>query len=252
MFKVKVALIVLILGGLALFVLQNLSPALALVILGSRTAALPLAVWILLAIFAGFLTSIALQILNYLQRRLAQRQTVAQIPRSPTSRFSQAREMPKAASRSDSGEARKSPSQPRPEREPSGRDYAATVSDWEASRPPDWNQEDDEWQIEQPPTTETPIQDFPSQAGTYEVKKEAESSDRSGSVYSYRYREAKPKQPKPQEPKPETPPSQPTGEQVYDANYRVIRPPLWEMPNPPDEDEEDWGFDFDDDDEERR
>lgn len=53
---------------------------------------------------------------------------------------------------------------------------------------------------------------------------------------------------------PEPPhPDRATGQQIYDANYRVIRPPRDEATPPPqvnsrlDARDEDWGFDFDED-----
>jgi len=55
---VRVFLLLIVLGVLVLFVLQNMTPALSLTILGMQTLALPLAVWILGAIAAGAITAL--------------------------------------------------------------------------------------------------------------------------------------------------------------------------------------------------
>ncbi len=67
---------------------------------------------------------------------------------------------------------------------------------------------------------------------TYEVNTKPKSGYRSGSVYSYNYRE---------------PSNSGVGktESVYDADYRVITPPLQQTDTKQDKD--DWGFEDDDD-----
>lgn len=54
--KKPMIILLVILGILTLFVVQNLSPALPLVFLGTTTITLPLSVWMVLAVIAGFLT----------------------------------------------------------------------------------------------------------------------------------------------------------------------------------------------------
>lgn len=56
----RFALLLLILGGLVLFVLQNWTPVLPLVILGTPSQPLPLAFWMMTAIAAGALTTIVI------------------------------------------------------------------------------------------------------------------------------------------------------------------------------------------------
>jgi hypothetical protein len=76
---------------------------------------------------------------------------------------------------------------------------------------------------------------------SYEVNQEPKTASKSGSVYSYSYRE---------------PSESGVGktEAVYDANYRVITPPYQKPPEP--EDDDDWGFEddeeFDDESESKR
>ena len=65
---IRLAIALILLGGLVLLTVQNLSPALPLVILGGSTQPLPLAVWIGGAIAAGALTTLALSALLSLAR----------------------------------------------------------------------------------------------------------------------------------------------------------------------------------------
>lgn len=103
---------------------------------------------------------------------------------------------------------------------------------------PDWKPREDEedWNIEEPPTEPTTtgeIFDRPlkeDQSKSYEVQQEPKTASRSGSVYSYSYREPK-----------DTAVNK--TEQVYDANYRVIRPPYKknaDKKTEEDDSEEDW------------
>lgn len=57
--------LLLVIGSLVALVLQNWSPVLPLVLLGTTTIALPLAIWISVFIGAGVLTSLLLQVINY-------------------------------------------------------------------------------------------------------------------------------------------------------------------------------------------
>lgn len=77
----KMLLFLVVVGGLTLFALQNLEP-ISLVILGSQTLALPLAVWILTAIAAGAITMVAIAVIQrasaaWSQPPLRRRQTAA-------------------------------------------------------------------------------------------------------------------------------------------------------------------------------
>jgi len=70
---ISLVLLLVIVGGLTLFALQNWSPSLSLVFLGSPTLPLPLAVWILLGLAAGVMTGLSIAALfrwySYLEAR---------------------------------------------------------------------------------------------------------------------------------------------------------------------------------------
>ena len=221
---IQILLLFVLVGGLSLLVLQNLSPVLPIVFLGMKTQALPVAAWILGAIAAGFLTSWCLQFFSYLQRRsLLVR--IRQLEASPSPAAGKRRETDQTASRQSY-----TPPPPEPETPTSDDTSEEWDSDWEVEEAP----EDDDWEFEEEPKRpsrqETVIQD----SREYEVKQEPKSRTVTGSVYSYSYRE---------------PSSSGAGrsEAVYDANYRVITPPYRDSDNPTrntsnQEEEDDWGF----------
>ncbi|MEM9448500.1 MAG: LapA family protein [Cyanobacteria bacterium P01_E01_bin.6] len=71
-------LLILFVGSLVIFTLENMSPVVPLVILGSQTQALPLAIWLVGAIALGVLTTLLVAGLM---------QVATSLPRSRTSRF---------------------------------------------------------------------------------------------------------------------------------------------------------------------
>lgn len=221
----RIVLLLLLGGGLALFVLSNLSlPVLPLVFLGMETPALPLTVWIGIAIAAGAMTSFVLQLLSYLQRVHRPLEAVDQEP--PRTRWQRderfEREVPEPETPYTPPPPNASPQTP--------------TSDWEETMDKDWNFQDEsassyreEFNRDRFP--ETPESDRQS----YDVKQQPASGHKNGSVYSYSYRDAQ----KSGVGKPDV---------VYDANYRVITPPYQKPPEPEQEDEEeDWGFEDDED-----
>lgn len=79
-------LLLAIIGGLTVFAWQNWTPAIALTFLGLQTPALPLSLWIVLAIVAGILTALVINALfitsNYLAVRDSRFRRVPAPPRS--------------------------------------------------------------------------------------------------------------------------------------------------------------------------
>src|SRR6478672_13201955 len=210
---IRIVLLLVIFGGLALLVLQNLLPV-PLVFLGTTTPTLPVGIWIVSAIALGILISSCLQGFSYLQRRSLQAR-IRQLEAEPT---------PSSASSSQSRERSETRYTP-PAQEPP---LNENLSDWEVEESDD----DEDWEIDDAPEPES-RNDAGNQQTSYEVRQEPKSSAQSGSVYSYSYRE---------------PSDSGVGktEPVYDVNYRVITPPYREATN--DEDEEDWGFEDEADD----
>ncbi len=220
---IQILLLFVLVGGLSLLLLQNLSPVLPIVFLGMKTQALPVATWILGALTAGFFTSLCLQFFSYLlMRSLLVR--IRQLEASPSPAAGKRRETEPTASR-------QSYTPPPPETPTSDDTSEEWDSDWEVEEAP----EDDDWEFEEEPKPPSRQETVIQESREYEVKQEPKSRTVTGSVYSYNYRE---------------PSSSGAGrtEAVYDANYRVITPPYRDSDNPPrdtsnQEQEDDWGFD---------
>jgi uncharacterized integral membrane protein len=213
----KILTLLLILAATIIFVLQNLEP-ISLVFLNAQIALqLPLAVWILLAVVAGMLTSALIQLLNRSNGRVQQVSFAPEEPPiSPSgSAFGEFRQ-----SRSPRYDAVDEPSYVRSEATTSSSTTTTTEkSDWDNAG------EERDWNIEEPPQENFDRQNL-------QDKETPPSSSRSSSVYSYSYREAKNKSTTPDK-----------KERIYDANYRVISPPYRQEENRKIEDEdneEDW------------
>lgn len=169
---------------LLLFALQNWSPSIQLVFLGIRSPAFPLSLWVLGAIAAGILTALAIGGLFQVTGLTAPKQV--RRPRSV--------EQPR---RSYSYQA--SP-QPDPVRQP----QPARADEEDAS---DWFDDDTSWDDAPADSSESR-----RKRTEYEVPQEPKSGSRTGSGYSYSYRDPEDTNTKMPEP-------------VVDADYRVIIPP---------------------------
>ncbi|MBD2004814.1 MULTISPECIES: LapA family protein [Cyanophyceae] len=223
----RILLVFLLLGTLALFAIQNLSP-LSIVFFGARTQALPLAVWIIVAIASGAIVSGLLQFFSYLQQRpLRSRIRKLEKLEAESTRSNWRR-------RETGDDTQQTPYTPPPPPPPETKNTESYEDDWEEDTS---TTDDDEWDFEEKPAAaDTSPQNFPEEDRTrYEVRQEPKSASRAGSVYSYSYREPK---------------NSGVGktEAVYDANYRVITPP-YQPPTPEtNQDEDDWGFEDEDED----
>jgi hypothetical protein len=212
-----VLLLLFVLVLIALLAAYNWSLVLPIVFLGMKTQALPIWLWIGLSIGAGFCTSLLLQFFNYLQNRAL------------VTRFSQRSTEPlRYHQRTETSDRQTSYTPPN---QPSNND---DESDWDAASNEDWEFEEE---TETTPSDRAAAvkDDIPD----YEARRTPTSSQTSGSVYSYSYRQ------------PEDASVGKT-ESVYDVNYRVINPPNWESDRQPEvqeesDDDDDWGFEDDED-----
>jgi hypothetical protein len=222
---IRLILLVAVLGGLTLLLVQNWSPALPLIFLGIRTQALPLAIWILFSTAAGGFTSLFVTSLFKLSNYLGSQSTKT----SSNSRFTS----PRKQSRVEESTTR------------TGTVPPPTGVKTESSRNPsdDWDMDssNDDWDFDEERSVKSTTSPKNTER-TYEQKQEPTSGNKSGSSYSYSYREPK---------------NSGVGktESVYDADYRVIVPPYQsptENQQPPQvanqAEDDDWGI-FDDDEE---
>ncbi|MDX2231297.1 MAG: hypothetical protein NW220_16790 [Leptolyngbyaceae cyanobacterium bins.349] len=255
----RLLLLLALAGALAVFTLQNLTPLLPLVFFGLRFPALPLAWWVLGAIAAGALSMLSIQILFGLSNFVTG-QTVRSRVRATANRT----ETPTEPNRWTNPAAAESVN--RGGREAPRRDRATTTDDsaWQdwrgyespssqsasprtpSPRPPVSDPGDD-W--ERPASEDwegTARQDGPRRATegrvsaddlkNFEADQSPRRGTRSGSTYSYGYREPQ-----------DTGAGKP--EPVVDADYRVIVPPYQPVaeytpppppPPPAEENADDW------------
>lgn len=201
MSKLPIAIVLVIFGGLTLFVIQNSSVSLQLVFLGMPTLALPLGVWILLAVVAGAMTNWAIALLfnwsNYLHsRELHRRSRTTQSVVDSSSR--QSTGSPAASNAVRDSFFRKDSSSPKTDAS-----TKTNTGDWEEVVP-----RSSDWEDEQISTPERR-----NDGGDRELK----DGDRAQSFYSYGSQNKS---------------NSGVGktEDVYEANYRVITPPYREEP----------------------
>ena len=216
---IRIALLLVVLGGLSLLVAQNWLPVLPLVFLGISTQALPLAVWILMSIAAGAFTSLFITGLFKLSNYFAQ------------PKLNKSRNVTRGSSAQPDEAYHSAASRPASNTESTPSDAG---DDWDSD-----STSDDDWDFEEDAdkTRNSSSQDDIRDSTNYEVKQEPKSGYRSGSVYSYNYREPK---------------NSGVGktESVYDADYRVLTPPYRETDTA--KKDEDWGFEDDEEDENER
>ena len=216
----RLGLLLVSVAVLVIFIQQNLSLVLPLTFLGTKTIALPLCLWILLALAAGGLTSGLIFML--LVPSSVQKSSVRdRLQQSNTGRSSDdfsARDVKNDRYNRDKYRD--------PDPEPARTTANATSSgDWEEDEE-NWvdgdrgKQGDRDWEDEEnwvdepidPASTSATTQEVYSTKSDYEVPQEPISNYQAGTIYSYSYRS------------PEN-----TGigrtESVNDANYVVIVPP---------------------------
>lgn len=224
----RVAILLAIVGTLGVFLVQNLTPAVALVFLGIQTPALPLSWWVLGAIAAGAATTLIIRVLfdfvGFMRgpslrasattgtRRTGESDRASN-PASG-SRFGGTRTNPRQTQTRDDdaawqdwsgyeASAARQPEPPPPPRATSSSD----ADDWEQPFSEDWEEP-----VSQPRPAAEKGRDF-------EAKQSPRQASQSGSVYSYSYQE---------------PRGSGVGrtEKVVDADYRVIVPPYRPLDGP--------------------
>lgn len=197
----RIVVLGIIVGSLILFAVQNGSVPMPLVFLGMRSPALPLPIWILGAIAAGMLTTIVISILFGLTGFTARRS----VKRTPN--------------RTQAAQSTASSYSYTPPYTPSYTEPESPRTSWKASTPAsqassedDWDEDASDWFDDSSDWDDAPRDSRPSSPRTdYEVRQQPKSEYRSGSTYSYSYRD------------PDPPAANPPD--VVDADYRVIIPP---------------------------
>ncbi len=192
MLKPPIALLLLVLLIL-LIIGQNLSPSLSIAFLGTKSIALPLGVWIGLAIAAGVVTAQAISLMLQLVRPPRSKKP----PKSPKSRS----QKPPRPIESDAQEPWDEDMSDAPPYEASVRrqPLVEEVDNSQYRQPADrypetrqWRSDQEEWDNEDEWPTHPNTTDSPSSrdvnAPAFEVQQEPTESYRTGSVYGYSYR----------------------------------------------------------------
>lgn len=250
--KVKLTIWGVILATGVIFLLQNRSPVIGIVILGSETPALPVGIWLILSAIAGLISSILLQALLGVFVPRARRPREWDDEEESEFDFREVE--------ADQRERFKTETAATPEKnEPPNRSESVNYTvgnafdnsdqDWEfPAQREDWNEMDDDWNIEEPPRPANDSRRDRADA-FYDTEADRQNRLEERSVNSNRQEPTQRNQPSSQRPfegeeisidrynQQEDESGGFNTPQVYDASYRVIRPPLWNLPE--DENEED-------------
>ncbi len=174
MILLRFLLLLAIAGFLIVFTLSNWAVPMQLVFLGIRSPAIPVSIWVLGAIASGIVTTLVITALFGLTGFTARRSIRRPNRTEPRSSGYSYTEPPTSRTKSD---------------------WEEDASDWFDDSGDDWT---------------SPPRDQPRRTD-FEAPQAPKSGSRSGSTYSYRYRESDPPEPKRSD--------------VVDADYRVIVPP---------------------------
>ena len=232
MFNLRSLFLFSLIAVLGLFIVQNLGTVLPLIVFGVRTPALPLGIWVLVAIALGFISSLFLQLPSSFSRpRQSPRENLREnLRESDEEEFP---EEPIARNQTYGDQTPRNEKRSIPE-------VSSDISDWDLDFGDDW--QDQPRPVNPPPRTTAP---------------EPQQSPRSSASYdlgtSGRTEAAKPDVGKTEASQTEVAKTEvgKSGvgrtEAVYDANYRVINAPFSPPPKVAKAQEEDWGLEEDDD-----
>lgn len=266
----KIIITLLVLISLGIVVGSNLLPTMTVVILNQPTVALPIGVWLIIAIGAGLLSSSLIQLLISIDRRLLKRQIQQLQSRPQQDEDTFTYTSPATASDSSSRDKSDTPSA----KTSRFKSYRSNLAD-RFNHPPSAQPrvvDEDDWEAEPAVNHQLDWEDSPPQSQQNLQSPINSSTTQTERIYTDRSTE-KPRRP-----------AQQTSREVYDADFRLIQPPYKEpletkfdderdsadfeytqidedddrstspvKPTSPnratpstDLDDEDWGFDFDD------
>lgn len=217
----RTVLLLVMLGGLTIFALQNTSPSLPLVFLGTTSIALPLSVWIVAAIalgaFTAWIVANLFGLYNYwgvradLPRRGKRPRPLEPIAPQPDLNPSGARSLDPENWRSQATKIQDSSGENwRTSVEPTNSVQSANSDEIDEEN---WIDEDEEFieQHEFHRTTYTEIKERDTQERDYEATREPTSESWSGSMYSYSYEQRRKSEEETHAP--------------YEADYAIVTPP---------------------------
>ena len=226
MFNMRSLLLFSLIAVLGLFIVQNLSTVLPLIVFGVKTSALPLGVWVLVAIGLGFVSSLFLQLPSSFSSSHPRQ------PQGENQRESYQEDLVEEPINRNQVYGRR----PYQNEKRSNPEISSDISDWDL----DFG---DDWQEEARPSNAPPKATAPAP----EPKQSPVAPPRTPAPYGAG-NQSKSEGSKAEGDKAEVGKSG-VGrtEAVYDANYRVINAPFSPPPKVAKAQEEDWGLEEDDD-----
>jgi len=235
MFNLRSLLLFSTLAILGLFIVQNLSTVLPLIIFGVRTPALPLGVWVLIAIVLGFISSLFLQLPSSFPSSRPRQSQRENLQESYSEEFVE--EASNRQNRDDRSQGYRGGSSQGERR--SNPEISPDVSDWDLDFGDDWQDE--------PRPVNPPPRNTPPESEVYAPKQAPVVPPRTPAPYGMGDQD-KSEGNKVAGEKTEIGKSG-VGrtEAVYDANYRVINAPFSPPPRVAKAQEEDWGLEEEDD-----
>ena len=184
---------VLILGGLIIFIVENWSPSVPLVIFGAKTIALPLSLWVITACLAGALTTVAIALCLRLLVQTSYRSSsddgrpLNSSPRPPRPEDKRTQTPKSSRSRSARVDATQAATPEQSKQEPA---VDGGMEDWEEfSRP---REEWEDWQRSTPIVTEVDVDQPATPGSRFETPAQERSSRSSDSSYSRDSRNGEP------------------------------------------------------------
>jgi|GEM_PF-3318667 len=262
MFNIRSLLFLSLLTILGLFIVQNLGTVLSLVIFGIKTPALPLGIWVLIALTLGFISSLCLQLPNAFITSSPRPERLRNFSsedeefelETPIGRSTRQQSNPQSNSQSNSQQSNSQQSnyqqsnyQSNYKENPtySPPEISQNLSDWDIDYNDDWQDstpdpEPRDSRVDSRFDTREDVRATPTQDSRPETRSEPRpqpnSSPESRPPSTYAYGKGD-----------EDNSGVGMTEAVYEANYRVINAPFSPLPAVAKQQEEDWGLEEEDD-----
>ncbi|WP_373547406.1 hypothetical protein [Chamaesiphon sp.] len=236
--KIIIALLVLILLGIV--VGSNLFPTMTVVILNQPTVALPIGVWLMLAIGAGVLSSITIQLLISIDRRLLKRQinrSQSRAEQQDEDNFTYTPPVVGVASPAENRDSSSRDTDAIPTKTSRFKSYRTNLTDRftnRSSAQPMMVDDSDDWEVEPVANRQLDWEDSTPQR-QQNLQSPTNSPNQTERIYAERRTEKIDSA------------SQSTSREVYDADFRLIQPP-YKQPLQTEFDLEDAEIDLDEDD----
>jgi hypothetical protein len=261
MFNIRSLLFLSLLAVLGLFIVQNLGTVLSLVIFGVKTPALPLGIWVLMALTLGFISSLCLQLPNAFIATSPRPERLRDFssededfePENPRGRSTREQSNPQSSYQQSDNQQFNYQSNYKENPTYSPPEISQNLSDWDIDFNEDWQDSapDPEPRDSRVDSRVDPKEDFRGMP-----REDLKPDSRFDARENLRSEPRTPSNP-PQDSRPPSTYAYGKGDEdnsgvgmteaVYEANYRVINAPFSPPPAVAKQQEEDWGLEEEDD-----